>query len=89
MIVIKSNTHYCEEDSMKNSKSLTVSVKTIVLFAIIVTLFQTHIELRFAQAQERTSGTTVINLPQPAIDGLVSIEKALLERRSVRSYKDR
>jgi SagB-type dehydrogenase family enzyme len=73
---------------MKKSKFLTVSVKTIVLFAIIVTLFQTHIELRFAQAQERTSGTMVINFPQPAVDGPVSIEKALLERRSVRSYKN-
>lgn len=41
-----------------------------------------------AQAQERTSVVTVINLPQPAVDGPVSIEKALLERRSVRSYKD-
>ena len=73
---------------MKKSKSLTVSVKTIVLLTITVLLFQTHLGLRLAQAQERTSVVMVINLPQPAVDGSVSIEKALLERRSVRSYKD-
>ncbi|MCX5845491.1 MAG: SagB/ThcOx family dehydrogenase [Deltaproteobacteria bacterium] len=67
---------------------MTVSVKTIVLFTISAMLFQTHLGLRLAQAQEQTSGATVINLLQPGIDGPVSIEKALLERRSVRSYKD-
>ena len=40
------------------------------------------------RTQERTSVKTVINLPQPAADGPVSIEKAMLERRSVRSFRD-
>jgi SagB-type dehydrogenase family enzyme len=74
---------------MKKSKSLTVSVKTIVLFTISAMLFQTHLGLRLAQAQEQTSGEQQSSiLLQPGIDGPVSIEKALLERRSVRSYRD-
>lgn len=80
----KSNTYRFTEASMKKSKFMTTSVKTIVLFTISAMLFQTATGLRFAQAQERTSGAPAINLPQPAMDGPISLEKALLERRSVR-----
>jgi SagB-type dehydrogenase family enzyme len=38
-------------------------------------------------AQEKSSGGT-LKLPPPKYESEVSIEKALLERRSVRSYKD-
>ena len=64
---------------MKKPKSLTVLVKTVVLFTISAMLFQTHLGLRLAQTQEQISGATVINVLQPGIDGPVPIEKALLE----------
>ena len=37
-------------------------------------------------AQEKAAGAT-IKLPPPKLDGTVSVEKALVERRSVRAYK--
>ncbi len=38
-------------------------------------------------AQEKSKGETV-KLPSPAYDSAVSIEKALVERRSIRSFKE-
>jgi SagB-type dehydrogenase family enzyme len=77
-----------KEGSMKKSNFMTMSVIIFVLSAISAMLFQAATGLRFVHAQERTSIASVINLPQPSMDGPISIEKALLERRSVRSYKD-
>ncbi len=39
-------------------------------------------------AQEKSSKAEVVKLPSPKHSGDVPVEKALLERRSVRSYKD-
>ena len=63
----------------------------IRIFAVLVTItfyFQVCMVVQSVHAQEKSSGTAVINLPQPVLDGSVSVEKALSERRSVRSYKD-
>jgi SagB-type dehydrogenase family enzyme len=73
---------------MKKSSPLSVSVRTMVLFSITAMIFQILPGLRISEAQEQTSGAASINLPPPRIDGPVSVEKALLERRTVRSYKD-
>jgi SagB-type dehydrogenase family enzyme len=41
-----------------------------------------------AIAQVEVSQTEMIKLPAPRLDGKVSVEKALSQRRSVRTYKD-
>ncbi len=41
-----------------------------------------------AIAQEKETKTETIQLPEPKYDGEVSVEKALLERRSIREYKE-
>lgn len=47
-----------------------------------------HQGSRPATAQEKGTETEVIKLPAPKLDGEVSVEKALAQRRSVRTYKD-
>lgn len=39
-------------------------------------------------AQETNYGSGIIQLPEPLFDGKVSVEKALLNRRSIRDYKN-
>jgi SagB-type dehydrogenase family enzyme len=41
-----------------------------------------------AMAQEESSESAVVTLPSPKLDGSVSVEKALAQRRSVRTYKE-
>jgi SagB-type dehydrogenase family enzyme len=41
-----------------------------------------------AIAQEKETRTETIPLPEPKYEGEVSVEKALLERRSIREYKE-
>jgi SagB-type dehydrogenase family enzyme len=41
-----------------------------------------------AIAQEKETQAETIQLPEPKYDGEVSVEKALLERRSIREYKE-
>jgi SagB-type dehydrogenase family enzyme len=67
-------------------KKTTVTT-TLVLFASLAMLFQPCMGLRSAQAQE-ANPKAAIDLPPPVFDGPMSLEKALLERRSVRTYKD-
>jgi SagB-type dehydrogenase family enzyme len=43
---------------------------------------------QLATAQEKGIHRETIKLPAPKLDGTVSVEKALLERRSIRTYKD-
>jgi hypothetical protein len=37
---------------------------------------------------QRQDASKAIKLPQPRTDGGISVEKALLERRSIRSFRD-
>ena len=41
-----------------------------------------------AMAQEESSESAVVKLPAPKLDGPMSVEKALAQRRSIRAYKD-
>jgi SagB-type dehydrogenase family enzyme len=60
----------------------------LVMAAAIVTAFSFYPALRPALAQAKGASGETIKLPPPKLDGSVSVEKALLERRSIRSYKD-
>ncbi len=59
----------------------------LVLFASLTMLFEPCMGIRSAQAQAADPKAT-IDLPPPVFDGPMSLEKALLERRSARAYKD-
>ena len=63
-------------------------MKIIVGLAIAISLYGTQMIVQPAQALDKSAETAIINLPQPALDGPVSVEKALSERRSVRTYKN-
>jgi SagB-type dehydrogenase family enzyme len=65
----------------------TIATTILVLLAFLAMLFQPCIGLRSARAQE-ANPKAAIDLPPPLFDGPMSLEKALLERRSVRAYKD-
>ena len=65
----------------------TIAITILVLFASLAMLFQPCMGLRSAQAQ-KANPKAAIDLPPPVFDGPMSLEKALLERRSVRAYKD-
>jgi SagB-type dehydrogenase family enzyme len=54
----------------------------------IVIFFKFHHKSQLAIAEEKGSKMENIKLPTPKYDGFVSVEKALLERRSIRTYKD-
>jgi SagB-type dehydrogenase family enzyme len=60
----------------------------VLIFGLMVPmLFLIFGENQSVFAQEKSKGE-VTQLPPPRYDSEVSIEKALLERRSIRSYKD-
>jgi SagB-type dehydrogenase family enzyme len=54
----------------------------------IAMFFKFHHKGQLAIAEEKGSKMENIKLPAPKYDGSVSVEKALLERRSIRTYKD-
>jgi len=59
----------------------------LMLILSILTLLPPGVMDRLAFAQGK-SGGEVFKLPPPRYDSEVSVEKALLERRSIRSYKE-
>ena len=65
----------------------TTVITILLVFSVIALLVSSYTGLRSARAQE-TNPRAAINLPPPVFDGPMSLEKALLERRSVRAYKD-
>jgi SagB-type dehydrogenase family enzyme len=50
--------------------------------------FRVYQDGQISYAQDEDSNTKAIELPRPRFDGQVSVEKALLNRRSIRTYKD-
>jgi SagB-type dehydrogenase family enzyme len=74
---------------MKRTKFLSIAVRAVIGFAMATMLCQAYMGLPSAQAQEQKSAISIIDLPPPVIDGSMSIEKALSERRTVRSYSDK
>jgi SagB-type dehydrogenase family enzyme len=71
----------------KHNLFSTVILMTIWVLAIFALSFAQTSE-QPAVAQEKKSETEIIKLPAPKLDGTVSVEKALAERRSVRAYQD-
>ena len=74
---------------MKKARFLSIAVRIVIVFAIVTMLCQKVMGLPLAQAQEQKSETNTIDLPPPVLDGSISLEKALSERRSVRAYSDK
>jgi SagB-type dehydrogenase family enzyme len=63
----------------------------IVIFGMVWTVFTQlpfYSGTQSVLAQGKSFGGETIKLPPPRYDGDVSVEKALLERRSIRSYRD-
>ena len=69
-----------------------ISVAAIVLFLIgalsVPAPFCLHHQSQNAMAQEESSESAIVKLPPPKLDGSVSVEKAMAQRRSIRTYKD-
>jgi SagB-type dehydrogenase family enzyme len=61
----------------------------VIFVLIILILFLTPFPVGVSKvfAQDKSAGMATIKLPQPKYSSDTSVEKALLERRSVRSYK--
>jgi SagB-type dehydrogenase family enzyme len=74
---------------MKRTKFWSIAVRVVVGFATVTMLCQADIGISSVQAQEQKSSASITDLPTPVIDGSMSIEKALSERRTVRSYSDK
>lgn len=61
----------------------------LFLMALMSTGFLVCMEVQDVSAQDKGAKTEeVIKLPPPKLDGTMSVEKALSERRTVRSYKE-
>ena len=58
------------------------------VYAFLLMFGITSILFPFYQGGPAVSFAQTISLPKPRLDGTVSLEKTLQERRSVRSYKD-
>jgi SagB-type dehydrogenase family enzyme len=77
------------EVAMKRSRFLSIAFRIVILFSIVAILCQAEMGVSSTRVQEQKSATSIIDLPRPVIDGSISIEKALSERRTVRSYSDK
>jgi SagB-type dehydrogenase family enzyme len=66
-------------------KKQCLAIFVLITLILPLTLFPVGIEK--ASAQDKSTSTAAIKLPAPKYSSDTSVEKALLERRSVRSYK--
>jgi SagB-type dehydrogenase family enzyme len=73
---------------MKRHILLPVLAMVIAGGLLIAMLLKFSDKNQLAIAQDNDMKTDTIKLPTPKYDGPVSVEKALLERRSIRTYKD-
>ena len=55
---------------------------------LVAALLLLHDLSGYAMAQEEISESAIVKLPSPKLDGSVSVEKAMAQRRSIRTYKD-
>ena len=62
-------------------------LKTVAPFVALLLLCCWYVGAADIHAQEKAATGTSIKLPLPILDGTLSVEKALSERRSVRVYK--
>jgi SagB-type dehydrogenase family enzyme len=67
-------------------------IAAVVLFLVGASSAPVLVDLndvsQHAVAQEESSESALVKLPSPKLDGPVSVEKALAQRRSIRTYKD-
>jgi SagB-type dehydrogenase family enzyme len=67
-------------------------IPAVVLFLMaaltLAALFCLDHQSQNALAQEGSPESAIVKLPPPKLDGPVSVEKALAQRRSIRTYKD-
>lgn len=73
---------------MKKHVSAVAVVLVFVGALAVPVLFYSSDLSRHAVAQEESSEAAIIKLPAPKLDGPVSVEKALSQRRSIRTYKE-
>jgi len=59
----------------------------LLIFGLLSLVLPICLKVSSTLAQEKSKGETV-KLPSPVYDGTLSVEKALAERRSIRSYKE-
>jgi SagB-type dehydrogenase family enzyme len=66
------------------------SIVVLGFFVIFIFIMSPVVRAEYqpAAAQPVKSETVLMKLPAPQLDGPISVEKALSERRSVRTYKD-
>jgi SagB-type dehydrogenase family enzyme len=57
-------------------------------FTIFLVLIASFLNYSFSKSESQKGSDKMIKLSNPKHDGKVSVEKALLNRRSIRSYKD-
>ncbi len=69
-------------------KHVLLLVLVLFLIGVFGIRFGLNGQSRIAIAQEKGAKMETIKLPEPKYDGEVSVEKALLERRSIREYKE-
>ena len=63
------------------------TLNLMLMFGLLVLVLPICLKGPSVLAQEKSRGETV-KLPSPVYESTVSIEKALAERRSIRSYKE-
>jgi len=73
---------------MKRHILMPVLALVFAVGLLIAIFFRFYSKNQLAIAEEKGSKMENIKLPAPKYDGAVSVEKALLERRSIRTYKD-
>jgi len=73
---------------MKKHTLVPIFVLSFLVFWIISVSFLLYGGGQHVLAQDKGSKTEAVKLPLPRYNGDVSVEKALLERRSLRSYRD-
>lgn len=71
-------------------KQTLIATFTVLFMGVtfVLTFSYFHDLSHHAIAQEERSETAIVKLPPPKLDGPVSVEKALSQRRSIRTYKD-
>jgi SagB-type dehydrogenase family enzyme len=71
---------------MKRYKAIMLVITGLVLIGLLTMCFKPKQDKEDMETKKEDSKS--ITLPKPETDGKVSVEKALNERRSVRTYKD-
>lgn len=75
-----------EKDGRFSMKKINIGILSCIIVVCVMAGFYV-ISREPSMKEEISSGDRII-LPQPRYDSDISIEKALLERRSIRDYKD-